>query len=131
MTRFDKIDQIKKGKPVRAPDAVFLVLLSAVLGAVFYFTLRPSGSSDKLYLEVRVNGGFYGSYALDKDGSYDIDRKMTLTVENKSAFVTDSVCPDHICEKSRIRRVHEMIVCLPEGITIRIVGRAFLLPGAR
>ena len=48
-----------------------------------------------------------------------------LTIENGTARMSDSSCPDHICEnKGKIKYVGQTIVCLPNKLTVTVTGEA-------
>ncbi len=132
MTRGEKIDNIKRKNPFKIADIILFGILAAVIALLFYFLYRPSGAGE-LHAVVRIDGELYGSYPLSRDAEIDVDGKLTLMIVNGEAYVAEAKCPDLICVHSgRIRRVHEMVVCAPFGVTVRIDGGSGVrLPGAR
>ena len=47
----------------------------------------------------------------------------TLVIENGVAYMDYSSCPDHVCErKGKIRYAGQTIVCLPNKLTVTIIG---------
>jgi hypothetical protein len=133
VTSKEKIERIKSGKPFSAIDAILLCVLAALIAGLFYYLYRPRDAGDTAAADVRVDGQVYGSYPLNADAEIDVDGKLTVVIVNGAAYVSDASCPDRICEASgAIRRVHEMIICAPYGITVRIADEASdRLPGAR
>jgi hypothetical protein len=76
------------------------------------------------YAEVTVDGQTVGKYPLALDGTYTLNGGTNiLTVEDGYAYMSSSSCPDHICENTgRIRHVGQTIICLPNRVTVTIVG---------
>ena len=76
------------------------------------------------FAEVTVDGNAAGKYSLAIDGTYSLNGGTnTLVIENGEAYMRDSNCPDHICENTgKIRHVGQTIVCLPNRITVTIIG---------
>ena len=79
---------------------------------------------DGAYAEVTVGGNAAGKYSLTVDGTYSLNGGTnTLVVQNGTAYMSYSNCPDHICENTgKIRHVGETIICLPNRITVTIIG---------
>ena len=101
-----------------------IILISTVLIAAVVFTLvfysgKTAGSS----FEITVNGKQYGSYPLDKDAEINVDGHCTVRVKDGQVFITESDCPGKDCVHHKpISMTGERIVCLPNGIVIRISG---------
>ena len=76
------------------------------------------------YVEVTVDGNVAGKYSLAIDGTYSLNGGTnTLVVQNGTAYMSYSNCPDHICENTgKIRHVGETIICLPNRITVTVIG---------
>lgn len=100
--------------------ASFLILSIAVL-LIINFT-KKEGS----YAEVTLDGNVIGEYSLAVDGSYSLNGGTnTLTVENGVAYMSYSNCPDHVCENTgKIKHVGQTIICLPNRLTVTIVGES-------
>ena len=98
----------------------FLVLAVAVL-LVINLT-KTEGS----YAEVVVDGGVVGKYPLAVNGVYSLNGGTnTLTVKDGVAYMSYSDCPDHTCENvGKVKHVGQTIVCLPNHLTITIIGEA-------
>lgn len=98
---------------------VSLLLLSAIVLLVVFLT-RQEGAR----VTVTVDGVTVGEYPLGVDGVYELrNGANVLTVEDGRAYMSYSSCPDHLCENTgRIKYVGETIVCLPNKVTITVIG---------
>ncbi len=98
---------------------VSLLLLSAIVLLVVFLT-RQEGAR----VTVTVDGVTVGEYPLGVDGVYELrNGANVLTVEDGRAYMSYSSCPDHLCENTgRIKYVGETIVCLPNKVTVTVVG---------
>ena len=97
-----------------------LLLLS--LAALLFVTLtRKEGAA----VEITVDGDVVATYSLFVNGEYELNGGTnTLIIENGVAHMSYSDCPDHTCErKGKIRYSGQTIVCLPNKLTITIVGK--------
>lgn len=96
-----------------------LLLLSLLALLVMRIT-REEGA----YAEVDIDGNIVGRYSLAVDGTYTLNGGTNvLTVENGYAYMSDSDCPDHICEiTGRVQYVGQTIACRPNFMTITIIG---------
>ena len=112
------IEMVKKHK-LDIIVIVSLLLLSAVV--LIATTLSRQGGAS---IEVTVGGELVGTYSLGTDAVYELNGGTNiLTVSGGVAYMSDSNCPDHTCENTgRVRYVGEMIVCLPNRITVTVVG---------
>ena len=102
-------------------DAILIVsilAISAVLIFIFY-----GGRSEGASFEITVNGKVFGVYPLDKDATIDVDGHCTVSVKDGAVSVISSDCPGKDCVHHKpISMTGERIVCLPNGIVIRISG---------
>ena len=100
--------------------ASFLLLAVGAL-LVMNFT-RVEGA----YAEAVIDGEAVGKYPLAVDGVYPLNGGTnTLTVKDGFAFMSYSDCPDHTCEVTgKVKHVGQTIVCLPNHLTITIVGES-------
>ena len=98
---------------------VSLLLLSAIVLLAVFLT-RQEGAR----VTVTVDGVTVGEYPLGVDGVYELrNGANVLTVEDGRAYMSYSSCPDHLCENTgRIKYVGETIVCLPNKVTVTVVG---------
>ena len=112
------IETVKKHK-LDIIVIVSLLLLSAVV--LIATTLSRQGGAS---IEITVGGELVGTYSLGTDAVYELNGGTNiLTVSGGVAYMSDSNCPDHTCENTgRVKYVGEMIVCLPNRITVTVVG---------
>ena len=96
-----------------------LLLLSSLVLLVVFLT-RQEGER----VTVTVDRVTVGEYPLDVNGVYELcNGKNVLTVEDGRAYMSYSSCPDHLCENTgRIKYVGEQIVCLPNKVTVTVIG---------
>ncbi len=96
-----------------------LLLLSSLVLLVVFLT-RQEGAT----VSVTVDGVTVGEYPLGVNGVYELcNGKNVLTVEDGRAYMSYSSCPDHLCENTgRIKYVGEQIVCLPNKVTVTVIG---------
>ena len=114
------IETVKKHKLDIIVIASLLLLSAVVLIAT---TLSRRGGAS---VEVTVNGEVIGTYSLGTDAVYELNGGTNiLTVSSGTAYMSYSDCPDHTCENTgRVRYVGETIVCLPNRITVTVVGES-------
>ena len=49
-------------------------------------------------------------------------RVAAAVIRDGNVWVEDSICPDHLCEKTgSIRKEGQVILCLPEKVALRII----------
>ena len=104
-----------------AHDICLLAVIAALALAVFAVSLicRRDGEA----VEVRVGGELYANLSLRADTVLDIDGLCLLIIENGEAYISEAICRNQICVRHRpISRSGEAIVCLPNGVTVRITG---------
>lgn len=99
---------------------VSLLLLSAIVLLAVFLT-RQEGAR----VTVTVDGVTVGEYPLSLDATYELrNGANVLTVEDGRAYMSYSSCPDHLCENTgRIKYVGETIVCLPNKVTVTVIGK--------
>ncbi len=99
--------------------AALLIVILSVLCAIPTFA-RDDGTVLEVYRDGDVT-----SLPL-KDGEFLIEHgeySLTLVISGGAVTVTDSNCPDGLCELSpAISRAGETIVCLPAKVILRISG---------
>lgn len=78
------------------------------------------------YAVVTVNGEEYGRYSLNEDRELVIETengKNVLVIEDGFADITEATCPDGLCERQhRINESGESLVCLPNKVTVTVIG---------
>ena len=96
------------------------ILIFALLFLLFMTLFKKEGA----VISVEVDGKAVGEYSLYKNGVFPLNGGTNiLVIENGTAYLNYSDCPDHVCENTgKIRYVGETIVCLPNRITITVIG---------
>ena len=96
------------------------LLLLSLLALLFVTLTRKEGAA----VEITVGGDVVATYSLFKNGEYELNGGTnTLVIENGVAYMDYSSCPDHVCErKGKIRYAGQTIVCLPNKLTVTIIG---------
>lgn len=106
-------------------DLLLLLTVLAVAGvclAVLLLTRSPGA-----YAAVISEGEEIARYPLSEDIRVEIPTEKggsnTLVIQKGMAYVVDSSCPDHLCEKKgKIRWNGETVVCLPNKLVIKILS---------
>lgn len=97
------------------------LLVSLALWAVVTLTKKPGE-----YAVVEVGGEEYARYPLSEDREVVIETengKNVLVIKDGYADITDATCPDGLCERQRrINNTGETLVCLPNKVTVTVVG---------
>ncbi len=101
---------------------VSVLLLISLLILGFVLLLRTDGET----VTVEVDGVTVGEYSLSVDAVYELNNGTnTLVIEDGKAYMKNTACPDHTCEKTgKIYRTGETIVCLPNKIIVKVNGKA-------
>lgn len=110
-------------KKYRLDIVVISVILAVSLIVLLLMTVfKTEGAS----LIVEIDGQKVAEYSLSQNAVYELNGGTNvLTVENGTAYMSSSSCPDHICEnKGRIKYVGQTIVCLPNKLTVTVAGEA-------
>ena len=110
-------------KKYRLDLIVIAALLIFSLSVLLIINLtRKDGAT----VTVTIDGVTVAEYSLAKDGVYSLNGGTNiLTIENGTARMSESSCPDHICEnKGKIKYVGQTIVCLPNKLTVTVTGEA-------
>ena len=98
-----------------------LALLALCLFFVFQKTESQGGE-----VQVKQGRDVVATYSLSEDGEYEYTTfygTNTMVIENGEAYMTDSDCPDHLCENTgRISKVGETIICLPHELFITVIS---------
>ena len=96
------------------------IIFVSVIALILVFVLRKGGS----YAAVEVNGEVVGEYSLSQNGTFVLNGGTnTLVIENGSAYLINSSCPDHTCEKTgKLRFVGQSAICLPNKLSVTIRG---------
>ena len=102
--------------------AIALVLLLAI--SVFLCFL-PRRGEEAAYAQIYLNGQLVKTVALDQDQTFQIQDRYCnqITVSDGKIAITDADCPGQDCVHSgSIHQSGRILVCLPNGLEIRIVS---------
>lgn len=98
-----------------------LLLLAALLLGLIFRMQGGTGTPADVVV-ARVDGETIGTWALAKDGVYDLDTKYghnRLEIRDGAAAMTEADCPDGYCmEQSEISSRGGRIVCLPHHLVL-------------
>ena len=115
------LQSTKKTKKYRLDIIVISVIIVASLLLFLVISLTKKEGSLAV---VEINGEVAGEYALSVDGVFVLNNGTNvLVIENGTAYLNYSSCPDHVCEKTgKISYVGQTIVCLPNRLSITVKG---------
>lgn len=103
----------------RDKGLVAAVLIAAL--ACFVPELTQTGRGAQL--EISVDGEVFGRYDLNKDQTITIGEGNRCRIEDGTARMEWADCPDQLCvHHSRISRTNETVVCLPNRVTLTVLG---------
>lgn len=104
-------------------EALVLTALIA-LTAVLYIVLQPRGAGSTAVIE--QNGAEVARVALSalsESEEFEVNGAVITCSRDGARFVS-SPCPDHICVNAGLlTRAGEAAVCLPQRVSVRLVGQ--------
>lgn len=103
--------------------AVILSISAAGFAVNYFINQKPA-----IYLEVSVDGQIIRTLPLNQDTDLMIGGvnggSNHLVIQNETAWVDDTSCPDKICiHQGKIRLTGQMIVCLPNRVIIKVADK--------
>lgn len=103
-----------------------IVIASILLASLSLLLILNLTKKEGALAVVEIDGQVVAEYPLYKEGVFSLNGGTNvLVVEGGTAYLNYSSCPDHTCENiGKIRYVGETIVCLPNKVTITIIGDA-------
>ncbi len=103
-------------------DVILIIALLFV--SIMALLLINAFKSEGAYALVSVNGEEVARYSLWENGEYSLNGGTNvLVIENGVAYLKDASCPDKLCvNQGRIAFSGETITCLPNKLTVSIVG---------
>jgi len=117
--------KIKKIPLASRGDIILILSLLAAAALIFAFSLF-SGGGEGARAVVSVNGEKEVVLPLEKDTEYTVSadgHTNVICIEDGEVFMHLASCPDGYCiEQGRISKTGEMIVCLPNRVTVAIEG---------
>ena len=99
-----------------------LLILALLLSSLVAYLLVRATAREGSVVAVQVENQTVAEYPLGVNGEFSLlGGKNTLVIENGAAYIKESRCPDHLCERQgRITDTNGRIVCLPHRLTIKI-----------
>ncbi len=112
---------IMQEKKKRLRRDLLLIASLLLIGAVLLLCLRLL-SGEGTRVAVLVDNETVAEYPLAVNGEFALlGGKNVLVIENGEAFIKESQCPDHLCQRQgKILREGERIVCAPHHLTVKI-----------
>ena len=103
-----------------------IVIASILLASLSLLLILNLTKQEGALAVVEIDGQVVAEYPLYKEGVFSLNGGTNvLVIEGGAAYLNYSSCPDHTCENiGKIRYVGETIVCLPNKVTITIIGDA-------
>ena len=112
-------------------DIILIISIALLLGAWLVFWIVSSNNTKSKYAVVAHDGNEILKIDLSIDNTYKLhdlpdgghlEYKMIVIVENGKIKVKESECPNHDCiQKGFIQNIGDVIVCLPNKVTIKVV----------
>ena len=101
--------------------ADFIFLLAAAAICLVLFFARSQQRTQGSFAVVEVDGELYGRYDLRKEQEIGIGDTNRICIEDGTVRMIEADCPDHLCiHQGRISSRGEMIVCLPNRVSVQI-----------
>jgi hypothetical protein len=112
---------MKKETKRSARRDLLLILSLLCIGLLLFLTVRLTAKAGTR-VTVSVDNKTVAEYPLSVDGEFSLlGGKNVLVIEGGAAYIKESLCPDHLCERQgRISHGGGRIVCLPHHLTVKI-----------
>ena len=105
----------------RIGDFVIGILIFLLAAGIW---LYPHMKEEGKLCRITIGGKLHSKISLSDDGEMELPGCI-VRVKNGEVYVTDSDCPDKVCENTgRISKSGESIICVPNRISIEISGEA-------
>ncbi len=106
-------------------DLLLLGILIAIFLVILFFTVMPK--KEGTFVQVRVDGEITDVFPLSEDLEFQIHGynggTNTLVIVGGKAYLKDTSCPDHLCEKmGKISKSGQSLICLPNHVVVEIAG---------
>lgn len=109
-------------------DRIVVILVVALAVAAWPIAGLASGAASGAAIAVISGRGGTYRVPLDADRRLAVrglEGTVTVEVSGRSVRVLESPCRDHLCvQRGAIDAAGEVIVCAPNGVTVRIAGRS-------
>ncbi len=110
-------------KKILRHKADLILILSLLLASALLVTLTLATRTEGERVTVEVDGVLVATYSLSENGEWRIGTSNTIVIEDGCVYMKDAECPTGSCIRTgKIRYVGESIICLPNKVTVTIVG---------
>ena len=101
---------------------IILVISLVILTFVTSIFIYKKQTSNKIYVEVSINGEITNKYSIDENIEIMLKTGNVLVIKDGNVCISNADCPDGLCVKQgTISKVNESIICLPNKLVVRIV----------
>ena len=81
-------------------DVIFIAVI--LLSSLLIFDIASLNKKEGEVAVVEINGTVTNEYSLSSDGIFPLNGGTNvLVIEDGTAYINYSSCPDHICEKTK------------------------------
>lgn len=102
---------------------IFLILI-ILLASAGLFAVYSGARTDAETVEIYKNNKIYCKIPLGEDNTIDIDERNCVVVKNGEVYMESADCPDQICVKQQpLSKSGRDIICLPNGVLVRVTGK--------
>ena len=105
---------------MRKGDITLIIIV--VIFLMLWLIPKPNGGN----VIISVDGEVYKKISLTENSEIPVESKFgknTVIIKDGEVFVTDTNCPNKLCQKDKISKGGESIVCLPNRLSITIEGK--------
>ena len=101
---------------------IILVISLVILTLVTSIFIYKKQTSNKIYVEVSIDGEITNKYSIDENIEIMIKTGNMLVIKDGNVCISSADCPDGLCVKQgTISKANESIICLPNKLVVRIV----------
>ena len=117
----EKIINEIKTRPFKLWDIALVLSLIILSFLPVIFTV--SAESEAKSVQITQNG-VSETFLLTEEKRIEMD-ELTVVISGGQVWVENAKCPDKVCEHSgKIQNAGESIVCLPNGVIVKIIGKS-------
>lgn len=104
---------------------VIIAATVIVVSLVGYFLTGATLAGEEKSVIIESNGKVFATYSMDECRIVDVNGHNTVEITPGYVRVTDADCPDKIdVKQGKITSPGSIIVCMPNKMTVRIVGES-------
>ena len=115
-----------RGISMTPADLVVILASAALIG--YLFARSATSGAPAGWVEVRALGAVVGTYPLDQDRELSVRGRLgdsKLRIEGGRVRFVDSPCPNKVCVHSGwLQDSGEFAACVPNGVSLRLIGAA-------